>query len=161
MLRYQPGGVTCELMVPLPEIESTTSLSAAEREGIETAGGTGGAGMAGKRVLIVEDEVLVALDIESALTDAGMVVSGRAGTLDAARRAVALGEFDAVLLDANLAGQPVLDLAAALQRQGVPFAFATGYGREGIAAEFRNVPVLSKPFTSEQLIGLMRRLLAA
>ncbi len=159
LLHYRPGGVTCELVVPLPEVESTTSLSAAEREGIETVGGTGSAGMEGKRVLIVEDEVLVALDIESALTDVGMVVSGRAGTLDAARRAVALGQFDAVLLDANLAGQPVHDLATALQRQGVPFAFATGYGREGINAEFRDVPVLSKPFTSEQLIGLMRRLL--
>lgn len=159
LLHYRPGGVSCELMVPLPEIESTPSLSAAERDGIDTPPVAGSAGIQGKRVLVVEDEVLVALDIESILTDAGMVVSGRAGTLDAARRAVALGQFDVVLLDANLAGQPVLDLAAALQRQGVPFAFATGYGREGINAEFRDVPVLSKPFTAEQLIGLMRRLL--
>lgn len=159
LLHYRLGGVTCELVVPLPEIETTPSLSAAERDAIDASPVAGSAGIEGKRVLVVEDEVLVALDIESTLNDAGMVVSGRAGTLDAARRAVALGQFDAVLLDANLAGQPVHDLAAALQRQGVPFAFATGYGREGITAEFRDVPVLSKPFTSEQLIGLMRRLL--
>ena len=62
------------------------------------------------------------------------------------------GAFDGVLLDANLRGQPVGDVAAALTRRNIPFVFVTGYGRQALPESFARSKVLTKPFTQEQLI---------
>jgi hypothetical protein len=66
--------------------------------------------------------------------------------------------LDAALLDANLHGKPVDEIAAALTQRNVPFAFVTGYGRDSLPASFRTAPVISKPFTTEQLLDETRRL---
>jgi DNA-binding response OmpR family regulator len=92
------------------------------------------------------------MDIESSLIDAGYAVAGAAGTLEKARRYVNDGNFDAALVDANLAGHPVDDLVAALTRRNVPFAFVSGYGRDALPRGFQEAVLLSKPFSSEQLI---------
>src|SRR5690606_36623500 len=91
----------------------------------------------GKRILIVEDEPLVAMDMAASLVAAGCEVAGPAGNLRDAKRLVADADFDAALLDANLAGSPVDELAAALARLEIPFAFATGYGQESLLSGFR------------------------
>ncbi len=163
VLRYQPGGVACDLILPLPadpsraETMAQTTVAEADQP---LAGNTATDALLGKRVLVIEDEMLVAMDIESALSDAGMIVAGIAGRIDKARQLIVERQYDAVLLDGNLAGAPVDELAAMLSVKGVPFAFATGYGREGVPEAFRDRPVLAKPFGPEQLLAMMRHLLA-
>ena len=82
-----------------------------------------------KRILIVEDEPLIAMDIEGTLGTHGYAVVGPVGTLAGALEHVEQGGFDAALIDANLDGEPVGELAAALTAKDIPFAFVTGYTR--------------------------------
>ena len=116
--------------------------------------------MAGRQVLVVEDEPLIALDIEDRLVAAGCEVIGPAPDLETARRLLAAAAPDCALLDANLAGRPVGELAAELTRRGIPFGFVSGYGRQALPDGFRDAPLLPKPFGSGPLIDMVRALLA-
>jgi len=111
------------------------------------------------RVLVVEDEVLVAMEQESILTGAGFDVVGPAESLSGALEVLGGTTVDAAIVDANLAGRSVNELAAALTRKRIPFAFVSGYGREGLPAEFRTAVLLGKPYTREQLLATVERLL--
>jgi len=111
-------------------------------------------------ILIVEDESLVAMDIADCITEAGYRVVGPIGNLSEALRVGRDGVFDAALLDANLGGQTVDELAAALTNRNIPFAFVTGYARETLPADFRHVPVVRKPYEHEHLKQVVRRLLS-
>jgi CheY-like chemotaxis protein len=113
------------------------------------------ASIRGCRILVVEDEPLIAMDIGATLSDAGCEVVGPAANLETARALVAAAEFDAALLDANLGGRPVDELAAALTRRNVPFVFLTGYGREGLPAAFRQAPMIGKPFMPEHALRVL------
>src|SRR5690606_21729062 len=113
------------------------------------------AGPAKTRILVVEDEPLVGMDIALVLSEAGCEVIGPAVSIEEARSLIATSEVDAALLDANLGGQPVDDLAAELKRRATPFAFLTGYGREGMPQAFRDVPLIDKPFTPDQLMSVL------
>jgi PAS domain S-box-containing protein len=113
----------------------------------------------GKRVIVIEDEPLLSMDLESSLMDIGCEVSGSAGTIEEGRLLVARTSCDAALLDVNLAGHPVDELAAALTRKNIPFAFVTGYGRSALPAGFRDALVLGKPFSDDQLRTVLERLL--
>src|SRR3546814_1430258 len=84
-------------------------------------------------------------DLCDTLEDAGYTVVGPASTLDEAHELVETAKFDAALLDANLSGEAVDEVAAALTRKGMPFAFVTGYGREALPEAFRHVPLLNNP----------------
>jgi CheY-like chemotaxis protein len=106
----------------------------------------------GKRFLIVEDEPLIALDIVAGLESAGVSVEGPVSSVEDALRAVEEASFDGALLDANLRGEPVGDIAAALTRRDIPFMFVTGYGRQNLPESFARSTILTKPFTQEQLI---------
>lgn len=103
------------------------------------------------RVLIVEDEMLVAMNIEDMLLDLGHEVAGIASRLEPALSLAAEADFDFALLDVNLAGFPSFPVAAVLRDRGLPFLFATGYGIKGIIEEFRSYPVLQKPFRGMDL----------
>jgi CheY-like chemotaxis protein len=70
------------------------------------------------------------------------------------------GAFDAALLDVNLAGQSVDELAALLKKNKRPFAFATGYGREALPAAFRDALILTKPFDEADLLATIGELVA-
>lgn len=96
-------------------------------------------------ILVAEDEMLVAMLLETTLEDAGCHV------LMAARVAkgfelVESQQIDAAILDINLAGQPSFELADALQERNIPFAFASGYGAGGLPEAYRHVPILQKPY---------------
>ncbi|MGH7012185.1 MAG: response regulator, partial [Caulobacteraceae bacterium] len=112
------------------------------------------------RILVIEDEPLVAIEIEQELKARDFVVVGPASHIESARRLIAEGRFDAALLDANLGGERVDDLAAALTRSGRPFAFLSGYGREALPAAFREAELLSKPFDPERLLATVHGLLS-
>ena len=113
----------------------------------------------GKRFLIVEDEPLIALEIRAGLESVGVDVEGPVGSVEDALRAIDDdGSFDGVLLDANLRGEPAGEIAAALTRRNIPFVFVTGYGRQALPESFGQSPMLTKPFTQEQLLQTAARL---
>ena len=116
----------------------------------------GSANLAGRRILIVEDEALVSMVIEEALKDLGCDVVGPVGTRDQALALAEAEALDGALLDVNLGGEPVYPVADALSSRGIPFVFVTGYGEKGIAARYAQAPTLVKPFqlaTVETLLG--------
>ena len=115
--------------------------------------------MAARSVLVVEDELLVALDIESILGEAGFIVIGPASSAGEALALLASTEPDAALIDANLSGEPITDVAEALTRRAIPFAYVTGYGRESLPADYQ-AAIVTKPFDADRLLAATRLLLA-
>src|SRR5688572_3078139 len=109
--------------------------------------------MAATRILVVEDEFLIALDIASVLEQAGLVVVGPSATVADALEELGRGEVHGALLDASLPGQPVSGIADALKAKGIPFAFVTGYGREQLPSAYREMPLIRKPFTGADLLA--------
>lgn len=114
----------------------------------------------GRRVLLVEDESMIAMLIEDMLSEHGAVVLGPAKRLDAALALAGSETIDLGVLDLNLAGEAVYPVAEALARRGVPFLFMTGYGQLGILERWRDRPSLAKPFRPSQLADALRGLLA-
>ena len=109
------------------------------------------------RILIVEDELLIALMIAEMVRDTRYHVSGIAHTPAMARQEFAKHNYDAVLLDINIGGRYNTEIADRLLKRGVPFAFVTGYDYL-VEPRHENVPVLPKPFTFDQLRVLLRNL---
>jgi CheY-like chemotaxis protein len=117
-------------------------------------------GLSGRRVLIVEDESLVAMLIETILEDlGGEAVSPLASVEDALAFLEDRPSLDAALLDVNLAGRQVFPVAEALQASGVPFVFSTGYGEGGLPEEWRGRPTVQKPFTEAGLRSALQQAL--
>lgn len=100
---------------------------------------------------------MIAMLAEDMLDLAGCEVAGVAATLEAGRAAVAEGAFDLALLDVNLNGERSTDLARMMRKAGTPFIFTTGYGADGVEAEFADVPVLSKPYVINDLHAAMEQ----
>jgi CheY-like chemotaxis protein len=115
----------------------------------------------GLRVLVVEDEMMVAMLIEDMLTDLGCAVVGPASRLDEAIELANAGEIDCAVLDVNLGGQPIFPLADILRGRGVVFAFATGYGDAGLRDVDKGTPVLQKPFREGDLARVLGELRTA
>jgi CheY-like chemotaxis protein len=147
---------------PLPS-QSSSSPSIFREENIpdspeptpppsETPADSEGASLAGKRVLVVEDDGLIALDIVSDLRRAGCTAVGPAGRLETAMTIAAAQELDAAVLDVFLEGDYAWQLAGALKAQGVPFLFHTGFGSSiDFPDEFASVPCLEKPLKASEL----------
>jgi DNA-binding NtrC family response regulator len=108
-------------------------------------------------ILVIEDELLIALMIEEMIREAGFRASGVAHTLVQARQELAKRNFDAVLLDFNIGGQFHPEIADLLLEAGVPFAFVTGYDYI-VEPRHERVPILQKPFNAAQLRDLLERL---
>jgi CheY-like chemotaxis protein len=115
--------------------------------------------LAGLRVFVVEDESLVALMVEEMLRDLGCEVAACAGRLADACRLAATTEFDVALLDVNLGGTLVFPVAEILRERQIPFFFSTGYGITGLPREFSGHPVLTKPYSTEQLRQMFAQVL--
>jgi len=105
----------------------------------------------GKKILIVEDEAMVSVFLEDALQEIGCIVVGVAARAGDATAIIDSQVLDAAILDVNLGSGTSHDIARILQRKGVPFIFATGYGSAGAPAEFAGVPFLTKPFTEDEV----------
>src|SRR5258708_3873686 len=99
------------------------------------------------------------MDLESSLTAAGCHVIGPAGTFEDAKLLVDSESFDVALLDVNLSGRPIDEIAAALSRKNVPFAFATGYGRKALPQSFQEAVILQKPFNHDEVLAVIEVLL--
>ena len=109
------------------------------------------------RILIVEDEPLIAIMAEDMLTACDHVVSGVAATTGEALTAIDADGFDAVLLDIRLGDETSMAVADALRARNIPFLFTTG-GPESISPAYKRVPMLSKPFTLSELETALARL---
>ena len=108
------------------------------------------------RILVVEDEMLVAMNIEDMLLALGHDVAGIASRLGPALQLAREGAFDLAMLDVNLAGETSFPVAEILRERGIPFLFATGYGAEGIEEGYRGAPVLQKPFRERDLQAALK-----
>ena len=109
----------------------------------------------GVRVLVVEDEYLVAILIEEILESAGCTVMGPIPRLREALDAVDHDDYDAAVLDVNLAGERINPVADALSERNVPFLFVTGYGANALPSEYAERPHICKPFRMAELIGAL------
>jgi DNA-binding response OmpR family regulator len=110
------------------------------------------------RVLIVEDAVLLALELETGLSEAGATVLGPAYELSEAM-ALLDQPIDAAVLDANLNGRSVAPVAQVLSERGVPFVFATGYGEAGGPPAGFDAPIIRKPYDVTQVAAAVAMLL--
>jgi DNA-binding response OmpR family regulator len=103
------------------------------------------------RVLVVEDESLVAMLIEEYLADFGCAPACSVSRVGKALKALKSTEVDAAVLDVNVAGESVAPIAEILEQRGVPFIFASGYGAGGIEERWAGRPMLQKPFSAREL----------
>ena len=129
---------------------------------VENFSGCGGTRLKDMRVLVVEDEPLVAMLVEDELFGAGARIVGPAYSVNDALRlvevAAADGGIDVAVLDINLSGRHVSPVAQKLAALGVPFLFATGYGDDHDRGRHGAAPMLHKPFDSEKLIAAVEAL---
>ena len=162
----EADGVRWDIRFPLPADLSVSDKVAGPgvEERAVDAGETarpvraGARRLEGKRILVVEDEPLLAMDIAGQLEDAGAHVVGPAANASEALSLIEQYRCDAALLDANLDGHPVDAIAASLTRKGVPFVFVSGYGRESLPAAFHDAELLPKPFNASQLLEVAGKL---
>jgi len=106
------------------------------------------------KVLVVEDEPLVAMALEHMLADSGSAVIGPASSLKQGLRLIHEEAVDGAVLDVNLCGEMVFPLADALAGQGVPFVYVTGYGKL-LRDSNHGRPVLQKPYSKDQLLNIV------
>ena len=108
------------------------------------------------RVIVIEDEMTIALLIEDMLIELGHEVVGTAMRLSQALELARTAAADYAILDVNLDGRMSYPVADILSDRGVPFAFASGYGPTGLDARFVDCPVLTKPFNSANLAEVLK-----
>ena len=120
------------------------------------------AGLSGRRILVVEDEFLIAVDVQDALTEFGCTVVGPAATADQALRIIAEAPPDAAVLDVRLANGDTAPVARVLHDRRVPFVVLTGYERRQVADPLLHAaPILPKPLQRSALCRTLRELLGS
>lgn len=115
-------------------------------------------GCEGARVLVVEDEIMVALDVRDLLRELGCIVAGIAHDVRGGLSMSSPEILDAAILDVNLGMEQVFPVADKLQELGVPFIFATGYGPADLSTRYPGREVLHKPYRATQLAEALGKL---
>ena len=160
-MQIESHGISWKLTLPLPISSPGPVAMISQAVGNSESGLEGlPSGRVVPRILVIEDEPLLAMEMATMLSDAGFEPVGPAFTLEEAMRVAVKRDFDGVLLDANLGGKPVDELASLLTRANIPFAFVTGYGREGLPKAFASASLLSKPFSVTALVETVRNLIS-
>jgi CheY-like chemotaxis protein len=113
------------------------------------------------RVLLVEDEAMIAMLMEDMLGELGCDVVATVGQVEQAMAAAETAAIDLAFLDVNLRGVPVYPVAGVLRARGIPFAFVTGYGSAGVDPAYAGAPILQKPFQSRDLAAVLHALQSA
>ncbi|MEN4957952.1 response regulator [Pseudomonas syringae] len=111
------------------------------------------------KVLLVEDETMLAMLMEMMLEDLGFATAYHASTLNDGVEYARNGEYDLAILDINIIGGNSFPIAAAIADRGIPFMFCSGYGRLGIPDAWLNRRCVAKPFSAEQLSEALSELL--
>ncbi|WP_230532894.1 response regulator [Microvirga roseola] len=112
------------------------------------------------RVLVVEDEAMIAMLVEDMVHDFGSEVVGPAAKMAEAIKLAQTAELDAAILDINVDGSVIYPVADILSTRGIPVIFATGYGSKVLPGRFCNAPTLPKPFSYQSLSDALRAVLA-
>lgn len=116
--------------------------------------------MGGRKILVVEDDALIAMEMAERLVELGYRVLEPARSIEAAEKLIAAQRPDAALLDANLAGVSSVPLGAKLAAMGVPIAFCTGYDAiKNLPPELATAPILTKPISDDALTSILKALL--
>jgi DNA-binding response OmpR family regulator len=110
------------------------------------------------RILVIEDDAMIAVAVGMILQDQGWIVVGPIGRLDLAIEAAVKAEFDCAVVDAQLNGEYADRVALNLHRRGKPFLMATGHNSEDLPAELRRAPMLRKPFSTTDLVDAVREM---
>lgn len=110
------------------------------------------------RVLIVEDEAVIAMALEMFLEELGAQVVATAGNVQEALQKATSEDFDIAFLDVNLNGQKAHVLPGVLERRHKPFAFVTGYGEQGVLEAHADAPVVAKPFSRDAVSTALEKL---
>ena len=146
---WLPEGLFCELRAPRRHSSNSTSDTV-----VSLPAANASKKLPSERILIVEDEALVAMILEDQLADLGISVTATCASVPDAMRAIEKNAPQAAILDVNLRGQLVYPVADCLMDRGIPFVFVTGYGRESIDRRYSFVKVLEKPVERQALEGL-------
>ena len=154
---WASGGLHCRLSIPAAQI--VAAVPTPEAAVVAPADPGTRRSLAGKRLMVVEDELLVRMLLEDILADLGADIAGPYGRLADGLAAARTERFDGAILDFNLAGQLAEPLADLLMARGIPFVFITGYQRDSIDRRYANVPVLAKPVDASALEGVLLTLL--
>jgi len=157
-LEYAPTGVVWGLACSAASVVEGSAPAASPI--LETNASSAPPLPAGRRVLVVEDEALIAMDIADTLSEAGFKVIGPAGTVAQALRLIAEVGCDAAVLDINLGAETSEPIAQELTRTATPFIALSGYAPEQQPAIMRNAPLLGKLLMTATLLAAMEDLLA-
>ncbi|MTH61682.1 HWE histidine kinase domain-containing protein [Paracoccus litorisediminis] len=156
-LEFRSEGLAAEFTLPARFIRLIDAQEDVIRPSVTAAKQSPAAALTGARVLIVEDQALIALSLESDLIDHGMQVSGIAGNVAAALRLIDKDAPDLAVLDVNLNHESSLPIAERLLALAIPFVFATGYGsRVDLPDDMRGVPVVEKPYQITEILAKLR-----
>ncbi|MTH64220.1 GAF domain-containing protein [Paracoccus sp. DK608] len=158
-LSFASDGLLAQFRLPARFARALSDTGAPEETALPAALSGPSGMLEGRRVLLVEDQVLIAMSLEAELTDHGMVVLGVAPSV---KKALAMIEQDApdlAVLDLNLRHETSVPIAEALMARGIPFVFATGYGRDiDLPDSFDAVPVVQKPYQVQDILKAFRAL---
>lgn len=119
------------------------------------------ASLNGLRILLVEDEAMIAMLFEDMLADSGATVVGPASAVASALEVISREPIDGALLDVNLGGEQSFAVADALSLKNIPFVFVTGYGGAGVKDRYPDAPTLQKPFVTDDLRRALTKLAGA
>lgn len=155
---YQPDGIRAIIEFKVQDKDDIAASTGERQTAPSSTPAVPVTAFDGLKALLVEDEAIVAMDIELKLEQLGFEIVGTASSTREARELLARTAPDIALLDANLHGERVDAVAEALSNRAIPFAFATGYGREALPDGFRDHEVLSKPFSDARLVNVLSRL---
>lgn len=114
----------------------------------------------GRRVLLVEDELVLAWSLGDMIKELGGTVAATAARVKTALEFIGRTEIDLAILDINLNDERVDPVAEKLSGRGVPIIFATGYGQAGVGAKFKNWPTINKPYNKKELVGAVETALS-
>ncbi|WP_337267626.1 HWE histidine kinase domain-containing protein [Oryzifoliimicrobium ureilyticus] len=160
-VRYRPEGFEADFIIPgrfvtLEEGEAVETPLLNEREILESRREAVAKRLEGRSVLLVEDNLIIAMDCEDILRGLGAAQLAMAPNIAQAMEAMRDTHFDLAILDVNLGEENSLPIAHRLAAMQVPFIFATGYGEAMIRTEgFEDMPVLQKPYTSDAIVSAL------
>lgn len=158
---WRPGGLVVEIRLGAGMFRLERAAGTGQRHPESPAFGDASPG-AGRKILVVEDETLLAMELAAELEQAGWKVVGPAYSLaEGLELAEAEPALEAALLDVNLSGRAVYPLASALKSRGVPFVFCTGYETVDPDGRFLNAPLIRKPVNFQLMRDELSRLMAA
>jgi CheY-like chemotaxis protein len=153
---WKPEGLECYLRLPLKGAFTGDRPRRAKAHAAGPQAARKPVNGGAPSVMIVEDEMLVALDLQESVKALGYEVVGPYGRLAEAIEGAETQAVDFAILDLNLNGEMTYDLAEQLEKRGIPIVFTTGYEADAITSRFNNCRVLNKPVVRDVLEGLLK-----